>query len=113
MLVPPLIGLCRQSTELTIKSSLFQIRRAEPKPGHDLVDFFTKLKKKSRSTNRSMMTTTVVAQVHEIQCFDENATRFRYPTQTGKYFDGLDAWCQSGIIFGHRPTPYFPSSGYP
>lgn len=96
LLVNPLLMLCRQSLELTIKASIRDVAGGlDLRLGHHLDDLFAGLlaARAERGFNDDDdHTLEVQAMIAEVQAFDPTADRFRYPaTRRGEPFDGLQA----------------------
>ena len=96
LLVNPLLTLCRQSLELTIKASIRDVAGGlDRRLGHQLDDLFAALlaaRAELGFNDDDDYARDVQAMIAEVQAFDPTADRFRYPaSRRGEPFEGLQA----------------------
>lgn len=94
--VLPLLMICRQSIELSIKAAIEGTTVTQPPGGHDLTELFDHLLKVRREHGRlepddDDYTAKVKARVAEFQELDQRADRWRYPTdRKGRAHKGVN-----------------------
>lgn len=92
----PLMMLCRQSIELTIKAAIQATTQAQPPNGHGLTVLFDRLLAVREESGRfdqenDEYTRDIRQAVIAFQAIDARADRFRYPADlNGKAYPGFD-----------------------